>query len=274
VPGGRPRKPTNLFDLGFPLHSAAGLQYLDSHVRPLTEKLGKMYGRAALYGQKEMEALAEPLMGQWGRVMVPAEQTAAAAKGTLDVQQAGVLGRADVGLLMARQRADAMRRQLGLEGYESLYQPGPSQYPPPRPGLPIGPPIPVNGHPRPIPVPIAGGQGCPPTIIYLQCPACGAAGACQANATAIANAVATAVNNTLVALNVQLSQSQHQELINQVALSVTQNVNVEIPKPLGSDCQHMLHVHLCNAPDKCGDGKNWWFGMCIDDGKPQVCPAP
>lgn len=271
---GRPKKAVNLFELGFPLHSRSGLQAVDGEIERMGRHLGEKQARAAYYGQRELEALADPLMRQWAAVMGPAEQEITRLRGGLDILHQAALGKADVALLLARQKAEELAGRLG--GYQNLTGPtsqgGPYQLP--------TKPFPTNGAPRPplatIPFrpPPVGGQGCPPNIVYVLCPACGVQAPCDVNVTAIATAIATAINTTVVNLGIRLSQQQQQSLVNNVTQQVTVDLKVEEPVPLGKDCGHALHVHVCNAPLSCEEGKVWRFAACIDDEGELACPAP
>lgn len=156
--GGRPRNPVNVFDLGFPISSRSGLEYVNQWGALKAKKLADMHGRAGFYGQQELQALAEPLISQWTSVMGPAEQSIAAARGTLDVMRQAALGKADVELMLARQKAEA----LGIR--------------PPSPGgLPVSGPVatrpaPTAAHASPA-VPAAvgapGALSASPEICYV-----------------------------------------------------------------------------------------------------------
>jgi len=113
MPGGRPRKPTNLFDLGFPISSRAGLEYLNTHIQKLKEPLQKMQGRAVLYGQAEGDALQAPLLDQWTKVVGPAADAADAWRGQMNVMHQAALGLADMHVLHARQKYGDLGGQTG-----------------------------------------------------------------------------------------------------------------------------------------------------------------
>jgi hypothetical protein len=174
--GGRPRKPIDLFALGFPISSRSGLDQVARYAAEHAARLRAMHDRALLYGTKEMEALAEPLMGQWAAVMGPAEQQARAAAGTLAIMHSAAGGKADSDLLLARQRAEQL---MGVGSPQPSPRvatfPGPisNGYPVQPPGYNgvtkppgfFGAPPPV-GPPPPQPCPMCGGQ-CPPATVNV-----------------------------------------------------------------------------------------------------------
>jgi len=105
----RGKKPSaTLFDLGFPIHSRTGLKQVTQITNGHAATLDAMQQRAGFYGERELNELAEPLIGMWSRVVSPANEQLTQHQANYNVLQQAALGHADVGLLLARQRADEL----------------------------------------------------------------------------------------------------------------------------------------------------------------------